>query len=595
LTVTYSLVISLLVALTLIPMLASRNFRSSADADETQEGRPARGPGRHLVKPFFALAVLAARLARAVGHGVASLVRALMALPLRLFHAVFDRLTAVYTRALDGVLAHPLITAALALALLAGSLALFPRLGRELVPELIQGELFVNTQLPPGTHLDVTQRRLAGLEAFAGGIDDADTVYAIVGASNEQGGTAGEKRENIGQLTVTVTPPVSREREEALMGRLRERLDRDPDLEYRFGRPSYFSFRTPIEIEIRGYNLTLLDRLADDLVARMREIPGLTDIKSSTEGGNPELQIRFDRERLAKLGLALSDVAAAVRSKVQGSVATEIQREDRTVDIRLRADEEYRDSVADLLQLSVFQSGKTAIPLSSVARVDEVEGPAEIRRSDGGRVAVITANLTGRDLASVSEQIVAALESMSLPTGFDWHIGGQRQEMDTSFGSMRLAIFLAIFMVYLVMASQFESLLHPFVILFSVPFSLIGVLGTLWLLNVSVSIVVLIGAILLAGIVVNNAIILVDYTNQLRRSGVEKLEALRRAGRVRLRPILMTTATTVLGLLPMALGLGAGSELRRPMALTVIGGLITSTLLTLLIIPAVYSLLDRRR
>jgi multidrug efflux pump subunit AcrB len=284
-----------------------------------------------------------------------------------------------------------------------------------------------------------------------------------------------------------------------------------------------------------------------------------------------------------------------VRSKVQGDVVTDIQRQDRTIDIRLRSQEVFRDSVQDLKQLTVVQQGKTALPLSAVATVEEREGPAEIRRSEGDRVAVVTANLAGRDLGSVSEEIAAELEAMSLPPGFDWRIGGQRQEMETSFDSMKLAIFLAIFMVYLVMASQFESLLHPFVILFSVPFALIGLLGTLALFGVTISIVVLIGTILLAGIVVNNAIILVDCTNRLRREGLAKIEALRQAGRVRLRPILMTTATTVLGLTPMALGLGAGSELRRPMALTVVGGLITSTALTLLIIPAVYSLLDRRQ
>ncbi len=320
---------------------------------------------------------------------------------------------------------------------------------------------------------------------------------------------------------------------------------------------------------------------------------GLTDIKSSTEGGNPELRIRFNRERLAALGLELADVAATVRSKVLGTVATDIQREDRQIDIRLRAQEEFRNSVNDLRNLTVAQQGTTAVPLSSVAEVEETEGPAEIRRSEGDRVAVITANLVGRDLGSVIEEITSTLGAMSLPPGYDWRIGGQGQEMETSFQSMRLAILLAIFMVYLVMASQFESLLHPLVILFSVPFALIGVLITLRLFSVTVSIVVLIGAILLAGIVVNNAIILVDYTNQLRREGMAKLDALRRAGSVRLRPILMTTATTVLGLLPMALGLGEGSELRAPMALTVIGGLLTSTLLTLLIIPAVYSLVDR--
>ena len=182
---------------------------------------------------------------------------------------------------------------------------------------------------------------------------------------------------------------------------------------------------------------------------------------------------------------------------------------------------------------------------------------------------------------------------MSWPSGYDFRIGGQEREMQTSFGSMKLAIFLAVFMVYLVMASQFESLLHPFVILFSVPFAVIGVLATMWLFGVTVSVVSLIGFVLLAGIVVNNAIVLVDYANQLRRRGIPKLDALRRAGQVRLRPILMTTSTTVLGLLPMAIGLGEGAELRTPMALTVIGGLLASTLLTLLVVPAVYVLLDR--
>ena len=228
-----------------------------------------------------------------------------------------------------------------------------------------------------------------------------------------------------------------------------------------------------------------------------------------------------------------------------------------------------------------------------MASVLEIEGPAEIRRSDGERVAVITANLTGRDLASASKAIEDEIAEMIFPLGFDWRIGGQQQEMERSFSSMHFAIFLAVFMVYLVMASQFESLLHPFVILFSVPFSLIGVLGTLYILDVTVSVVVLIGVIMLAGIVVNNAIILVDTTNRLRRHGKTKIEALSEAGKLRLRPILMTTSTTVLGLLPMALGLGEGSELRAPMAITVIGGLLVSTLLTLLVIPAVYSVVDR--
>ena len=595
LTVTFSLVVSLIVALTLIPMLASRDFSAGPEEPDGTEERQPWLPGRWAATGFFFAGVWIARIVKGLLLAVERVFELLMAAPLRLFQAGFDVMAAAYSRALAGVLRHPFATALLAVVVLAASLTLYPRLGKELVPELVQGEFFVNTELPPGTHLDITQRRMAGLEHFAAGLSGVTMVYSIAGASTEQGGVAGETRENIGQLTLTVAPPISREREDALMAELRDSLDRQEAMEYRFGRPAYFSFRTPIEVELRGYNLSLLERLGDALVQRMRGIDGLTDIKSSTAGGNPELQIRFDRERLASLGLTVADVANVVRSKVQGTVATEIQREDRTVDIRLRAKEEFRDSVADLERLAVFQSGKTAIPLSAVATVEEVAGPADIRRSEGDRVAIITANLVGRDLGSVSEEITESVQAMNLPGSFDWRIGGQRQEMETSYDSMRLAIGLAIFMVYLVLASQFESLLHPFVILLSVPLAVVGVLATLALFGVNISIVVLIGVILLAGIVVNNAIILIDYTNQLRHRGLSKIDALLRAGRVRLRPILMTTATTVLGLLPMALGLGAGSELRTPMALTIIGGLLASTLLTLLIIPAVYALLDRSR
>ncbi len=589
LTVTYSLSISLLVALTVIPMLASRDFGSKTARSAPEGPRSGRA-----TRAAHSAGVWIARTLRSTAKLIGQALRAATAPVLGLFERVLSGLARFYDRLLGRVLARPLPTVLLAVGLLVVSLLLVPSLGRELVPELIQGEFFVNTELPPGTHLDVTQRRMAALERFAGELDGVRTVYAVAGTSNEQGGVAGERRENIGQMTVVLAPPRNRGREEDLMARLRQALDRQEALEYRFGRPSYFSFRTPVEVEIRGYNLELLKRLSENLAVQMKAIPGLTDVKSSTEGGNPELQVRFDRARLANYSLTLGQVAELLRSKVQGIVATEIQREDRQIDIRVRSDETYRDSVRDLLALAVHQEGKTAIPLSALAEVREVEGPAEIRRAEGERVAVVTANLVGSDLGTVSEKIAEALEKTEMPSGFDWTIGGQRQEMETSFDSMRLAIFLAVFMVYLVMASQFESLLHPLVILFSIPFAAIGVIATLALFEVRISIVVLIGAILLAGIVVNNAILLIDATNRLRREGRAKLEALREAGSRRLRPILMTTATTVLGLTPMALGLGEGSELRSPMALTVIGGLLTSTFLTLLIIPAVYSLVDRR-
>jgi hydrophobic/amphiphilic exporter-1 (mainly G- bacteria), HAE1 family len=602
LTVTFSLVVSLIVALTVIPMLASRRFAPAADdgaapsppaAAVSWPGRWLRGARRAVTAAFFHLGVLAARAVRGLRDAVEWLIDKILALPLAAFERGYAGLAALYARLLDRALARPVRTVALAVVLLLASLALYPLLGSELVPEMVQGEFFVDVELPPGTHLEVTARRLAAIERFAAGLDGVEMVYTLVGSSNQQGGVAGERRENLGQVTLRLAPPVEREREAALMERLRVPLDAQEDLDYTFGRPSYFTFRTPVELEIQGYNLELLARLAEEATQRLRSIPGLVDVKSSTEGGNPELQIHFDRERLASLGLNLSDLGATLRSKVQGTIATDIQREDRSIDIRLRADEQYRDSVDDLLALTVAQRGKTAIPLSAVAEVAHVEGPAEIRRAEGNRIALVTANLIGRDLGSVSRDIAAAMNGVTMPSGFSWQMGGQQEEMETSFDSMRMAILLAVFLVYLVMASQFESLLHPLVILFSIPFSLIGVLLVLTIGHIAVSIVVLIGVILLAGIVVNNAIILVDYTNTLRRDGVAKVEALRQAGKVRLRPIMMTTSTTVLGLLPMALGLGEGAELRTPMAWTVIGGLVTSTLLTLVIVPAAYTLVDR--
>ncbi|MCP3964320.1 MAG: efflux RND transporter permease subunit [bacterium] len=596
LTVTYSLLISLLVALTVIPMLASRGFRTEAEEAGGGNEPASRGLRRRLSDAIFRSIVAIGKALKTTVLLITRPLAVLVALPARAFGAVFERVAVTYDRVLDGALRRPLITVAIALALFGGSLALYPRLGSELVPELIQGEFFLDAELPPGTHLDVTQRRLARIEATALGLDGVGTVYALIGASSQQGGIAGENRENLAQVTLTVAPPFSREREERLMAEMRDSLNGEASaeqMEVRFGRPSYFSFKTPIEVEIRGYNLRLLRRLADRLVAGMRGLDGLTDVESSAEGGTPELQVRFDRERLATLGLSVQEVASVVQSKILGTVATEIQREDRTIDIRVRSDERFRSSARDLENLVVYQQGKTALPLSAVAEVTEGEGPAEIRRADGERVAVISANLDGRDLASASAAITGLVEELDLPAGFDWRMGGQQQEMETSFDSMRLALYLAIFLVYLVMASQFESLLHPFVILFSVPLSLIGVLATLYLFDVRISIVVLIGVVLLAGIVVNNAIILVDTANRLRREGLAKLDALRRAGRTRLRPILMTTATTVLGLTPMAIGLGEGSELRAPMALAVIGGLLSSTALTLVVIPVMYRLLDR--
>jgi HAE1 family hydrophobic/amphiphilic exporter-1 len=325
----------------------------------------------------------------------------------------------------------------------------------------------------------------------------------------------------------------------------------------------------------------------------MAEVQGLSDVKANIQKGYPEVQIRYNRDQLARYGLSVFDVASLVRNKVLGEVATEYRDEDRKIDIRVRLRDADREGIEDLRRLVVNPGDEIPIPLSAIADISVQEGPSEIRRIDQQRAALISANLDGMDLGSATNAIYGIFEDITLPSDFSYEISGQNKEMETSTNSLMFAMILAIFLVYVVMASQFESLIHPFVIIFTVPLALIGVILVLYAAGISISVMVFIGFIMLVGIVVNNAIVLIDYINTLRKRGIAKKEAILTAGKVRLRPILMTTATTVLGLLPMALGVGEGAEIRTPMAVTVIAGLISATLLTLIVIPTIYNLVSR--
>jgi HAE1 family hydrophobic/amphiphilic exporter-1 len=330
------------------------------------------------------------------------------------------------------------------------------------------------------------------------------------------------------------------------------------------------------------------------LSAKMKDIPGLFDVASTQASGTPELQVTFNRDRLAAANSSVSAVAGVIRAEVEGEIATEFVEGDRNIDIRVRAAADSRTGVQTLSQIIINPTKDIPIPLSAVAYIHESIGPTEIRRIDQQRVALVTSNVRGRDLGAVAEDIQLAIEESNLPLGVGAVVAGQRAEMETSFDSMRFAGALAVFLVYLVMASQFESLVHPFVVMFTMPFGAIGVIAALLLTGTTVNVIALIGAIMLAGIVVNNAIVLIDAINQGRASGLSVDDAVRRGGAIRLRPILMTTATTVLGLLPMSLGVGEGAEVRAPMAITVIGGLLIGTVLTLVLLPTVYRLVEGR-
>ena len=595
LTVTFALLASLLVALTLIPMLASRkfqpeNYNESDDGDNSAEAATKSS----LLQKIFVDApagILKGIIGMVTGAG--RLINRLLTPVFKMFDSSLDKITDIYPGFLERVLNNRLKFIGATLLLFLLSIATVPFIGTELIPEMSQGEFYVDTLLPIGTPVEETDATLDKMASLAKEIRGVESVYAISGTAAQMGFSATELRENLGQLHIRLEKGIDRAGELDVMEGLRRQFFSFPAVEYKILRPTLFSFKTPIEVEVRGYNLKELDRLSSTLAEGMRNIPGLRDVKTSTEGGNPEVQIVFNRRRVAQMGLDIATIGAIVRNKVMGEVSTELNRQDRKIDIRVRAREEDRNTVEDLEKLSINPSGTVKIPLASVADIRLERGPSEIRRVDQERVALVTANLKGRDLGSATADIEKVIDGLLLPPDFRIRIGGQQKEMATSFDSMKLAIALAIFLVYLVMASQFESLVQPFIIMFTIPFALLGVILTLLITSTVISVVVLIGLIMLAGIVVNNAIVLLDYINTLRKEGTSKRDAIKKAGQVRLRPILMTTMTTVLGLLPMALGLGEGAELRTPMAVTVIGGLLIGTVLTLVVIPTVYDLVVR--
>jgi HAE1 family hydrophobic/amphiphilic exporter-1 len=355
-----------------------------------------------------------------------------------------------------------------------------------------------------------------------------------------------------------------------------------------------FSLSPPLEIEVEGNDLESIRAAGAKLAGMLRANPHYADVKSTVEQGFPEIQIRFDQDRAAALGLTTRQIADVVVNKVRGSVATRYSFRDRKIDVLVRAQESDRASVEDIRRLIVNPGRGAPVELSAVAEVVSTTGPSEIHRVDQRRVAIVSANLRDVDLATAISEVESMVGANPLGADIDMRIGGQGQELDESIRSLLFAFALAIFLVYLVMASQFESLLHPFVILFTIPLALVGAVAALLLTRSPASVVVFIGLILLVGLVVKNAIILIDKVNQLREAGVAKRAALVEGARSRLRPIIMTTMTALFGFMPLALAFGEGSEVRSPMAITVIGGLLVSTLLTLVVIPIVYDLLDRK-
>jgi HAE1 family hydrophobic/amphiphilic exporter-1 len=660
LTITFAMLISLIVAMTLIPMLASLRGRAPlAYRDEpVQPPRPLpqrrglrgisrvfRAIGEFLFQIMprataWVVAVGSRFLGNYLGHGLRFIGRGVT--------GPYDRAASFYRRSLPKALAHPWRVLGFAALVFALSIALVPTLGLDLIPQLAQGRFDMTVTLPPGTPLAETDKVVGEISSRHAKDPGVESIYGVAGAGTRLDANPTESGENIARLSIALANGGSKKIEAQEVDRLRAGMTNRADAEVKFARPQLFSFSAPLEVEIRGYDLDLLAKAGHRLGELMKASPRFADIKSTVEGGYPEIQIRFDQDRAAALGLTTRDIADRVVRKVKGEVATRYDFRDRKIDVLVRSRLSDRGSVDDIRNLVVgyiapgsasnstansnsssnsnssnatgaaatpsgSSSGNaggstttssisdtarsandTPIRLSAVADVLATEGPSEIHRVSQERVAIVSANLRYGDLGSAVSEINDIVAKNPLAAGVKVHVGGQSEELDSSVKSLMFALGLAIFLVYLVMASQFESLLHPFVIMFSIPLAAVGAVLALKLTNSAVSVVVFIGLIMLVGIVVKNAIVLIDRVNRLREAGVPKQQAIAQGAESRLRPIVMTTQCTLIGFSPLAIGVGEGAEVRAPMAITVIGGLAVSTLLTLVVIPVVYDLLDRR-
>jgi hydrophobic/amphiphilic exporter-1 (mainly G- bacteria), HAE1 family len=573
LTVTFAQLLSLLASLTLVPMLSAGGKAAAgtpAAAAGPTTGMPAHGRRRLAwLNPLRILGPLADRTSAATR---------------RVEHA--------YGPLLQQLLAHRRQVIAAALLVLAATVVIATRLATELIPELQQAELNIQLRLPAGASLETTDRLLRDAQTRIAAVDGIERSHSVAGSGHRLDASPVDAGDNTGVLTVTLDDSGRRKLAQT-QAALRAALADLPGAAIDIARPALVQTATPLEIVLAGADLERLATASAQTSRALLATGAFVDLRSSVEAGQPEIRIEFDPERAAQLGLSVRDIADRVVAGIRGQTATRYRWQDRRIDVLVRSVDARDAAVEDVRAIVVNPGAERPVTLDAVARVTVATGPAEIRRLGQQRVAILAAAPADGDLGAATRRAEQVLAATPLPAGISASVAGQSEDMRAGFESLWLALALAMFLVYLVMASQFESLRHPFVILLTIPLALCGAVWALWITGSTLNAVAFIGLILLAGIVVNNSIVLVDAINQRRGQGLALDAAIIAAGRTRLRPILITSLSTIVGLLPMALGLGDGAEIRRPMAITVIGGMLCATAVTLFVIPALYAALER--
>lgn len=556
LTVGMSLGASLIISLTLVPMLSSKLLKVDAVAGQERQGR---------FKWFNYL--------------------------YSTFDKGFEKVEKGYKRLLSGALHRRKTTVFVAFVIFIGSMASIAAVGMEFFPASDEGQFSISIQMPNGYELETVDELTTRIEGMLEGIEEIETVFTSVGSSGNSFRNSGSNRASI---SVVLKKMAQRERQTIeVADQVREMIKDIPGAKLGVSVSSSMSFSggSPINIKIKGDDIDTLKKIGEDIKNIVMSVEGTREVKNSLEEGIPEVEIQVNRDIATQYGLTAAQIASAVKGTVAGQTATKYRMNGDEIDVVIKGDPIFQESLSNLGQISI-PSSRGSVPLSQVAQIAVVQGPSSINREDQVRVTQVNSQIIGRDLGSISRDIQAKLADYPMPIGYSYELGGENQQMMEAFQNLVLALGLAIILIYMIMAAQFESLVHPFTVMFSVPLAISGGALALFITGRTLSVTALIGVIMLTGIVVNNAIVLVDYINTRRSEGEERNEAIVKAGPIRLRPILMTTLTTVLGLLPLALGIGEGAEAQAPMATVVIGGLTLSTLLTLVFVPVMYTLFD---
>lgn len=516
---------------------------------------------------------------------------------LNLWDRLFYYLEGQYRIVLTAALQYPRKTLTLAISTLLFSLALLPLVGTELMPATDSGNFTIYVKTPIGTSFETTNQRISQVENLLQESPEIANEYAVVGKILKFGS---RPTPNTGYISVTlVEKSVRTKTTQEIIKELRTKLNTIPGVTIRFATTDLISQlltanKSPVEVKIFGPDLHQLSLLTEETEKTMKQVAGIRDVNIEVDDASPELQIVIDRSKASQYGLSTASIASQIRTAIGGSTATRynLSTAKNEVDIVVQLLEQQRKTPSDIYNTKISLPLGQTVLLKDIAQLSKQTGPNVLTRENRSRMILLSANAFDRDKGSITNDLNTQLAKLSLPPGYTIRLGGDQEEMQSSFTSLALSLGLAILLVYMVLASQFESLTHPLAIMLSLPLSLIGVILALLLSGKAFGLTAFIGLIMLVGIVVKNAILLVDYTNTLRRSGMERKEALLAAGPTRLRPILMTTIATILGMVPIAAGIGTSSEANAPMAIAVIGGLLTSTLLTLVIIPVAYIYVD---